>query len=131
MTKPTMTSQWDPGCYIPLDMNEIPRYPKKMPHLYEDFLPRFVGIKGECPESHMRIFWEFFQHFPIINKAEDLVMKLFSASLHGEARRWYDNLPATNITSMELFERFFLAKWTMKIEDIQSLLKKLEGIRKT
>jgi hypothetical protein len=131
MTKPTMTSQWDPGSYRPLDMSEIPGYPRKMPPLYEDFLPRFAGIKGECPESHMRRFWEFFQHFPISDEAEDLVMKLFSASLHGEARRWYDNLPAASITSMELFERVFLAKWTMKIEDIQSLLKKLEGIRQT
>jgi hypothetical protein len=129
MTKPTMTSQWDPGNYRPLDMSEIPGYPRKMPPLYEDFLPRFAGINGECPESHMRRFWDFFQYFPISDEAEDLVMKLFSASLHGEARRWYDNLPAASITSMELFEKVFLAKWTMKIEDIQSLLKELEGIK--
>jgi hypothetical protein len=30
---------------------------------------------------------------------------------------------------MEQFEEIFLAKWTMKIEVIQSLLKELEGIR--
>jgi hypothetical protein len=129
MTKPTMTLQWDPGNYRPLDMSKIPGYPRKMPPLYEVFLPRFAGINGECPESHMRRFWDFFQCFPISDKAEDLVMKLFSASLHGEARRWYDNLPASNITSMDLFEEVFLAKWTMKIEDIQSLLKELEGIK--
>jgi hypothetical protein len=131
MTKPTMTSQWDPGSYRPLDMSEIPGYPRKMPPSYEFFLPRFAGINGECPESHMRRFWDFFQSFPISDEAEDLVMKLFSASLHGEARRWYDNLPAASITSMELFEKVFLAKWTMKIEDIQSLLKELEGIKQT
>jgi hypothetical protein len=131
MTKPTMTSQWDPGNYRPLDMSKIPGYPRKMPPLYEDFLPRFAGINGECPESHMRRFWDFFQYFPISDEAEDLVMKLFSASLHGEARRWYDNLPAASITSMDLFEKVFLAKWTMKIEDIQSLLKELEGIKQT
>jgi hypothetical protein len=56
-------------------------------------------------------------------------MKLFSASLHGEARRWYDNLPAASITTMEQFEGIFLANWTMKAEVIQSLLKELEGIR--
>jgi hypothetical protein len=131
MTKPTMTSQWDPGNYRPLDMSKIPGYPRKMPPLYEDFLPRFAGINGECPESHMRRFWDFFQCFPISDEAEDLVMKLFSASLHGRARRWYDNLPAASITSMDLFEEVFLAKWTMKIEDIQSLLKELEGIKQT
>jgi hypothetical protein len=43
--------------------------------------------------------------------------------------RWYDNLPAASINSMERFEEVFLAKWTIKIEDIQSLLKELEGIK--
>jgi hypothetical protein len=129
MTKPTMTSQWDPGSYRPLDMSEIPGYPRKMPPRYEDFLPRFAGINGECPESHMIRFWKFFEYFPIDDEAEDVVMKLFSASLHGEARRWYDDLPAASITTMEQFEEIFLAKWTMKIEAIQSLLKELEGIR--
>jgi hypothetical protein len=124
-----MTSQWDPGSYRPLDMSEIPGYPRKMPPRYEDFLPRFAGINGECPESHMIRFWKFFEYFPIGDEAEDVVMKLFSASLHGEARRWYDNLPAASITTMEQFEEIFLAKWTMKIEAIQSLLKELEGIR--
>jgi hypothetical protein len=123
MTKPTMTSQWDLGNYIPLDMSEISGYPRKMPPRYEDFLPRFAGIDEECPKSHMRRLWKFFQHFPVSDEAEDLVMKLFSASLDGEARRWYDNLPAANIISMELFEEVFLAKWTMKMEDVQSLLK--------
>jgi hypothetical protein len=129
MTNPTMTSQWDPGSYRPLDMNDIPGYPRKMPPHYEDFLPRFAGINGECPESHMIRFWKFFEHFPIDDEAEDVVMKLFSASLHGEARRWYDNLPPASITTMEQFEEIFLANWTMKIEVIQSLLKELEGIR--
>jgi hypothetical protein len=131
MTKPTMTSQWDPGNYKPLDMSEIPRYPRKMPPRYEDFLPCFAGIKTECPEPHMRRFWNFFQHFPIDDEAEDLVMKLFSASLHGGARRWFNNLPAASINSMDRFEEVFLAKWSMKIEDIQPLMKELEGIRQT
>jgi hypothetical protein len=131
MTKPKMTSQWDPRNYRPLDMSEIPGYPRKMPPCYEDFLPGFAGIDEECPKSHMRRFWKFFQHFPVSDEAEDLVMKLFSTSLHGEAKRWYDNLPAARITSMELFEEVFLAKWTMKIEDMQSLLKEIEGIKQT
>jgi hypothetical protein len=129
MTKSTMTSQWVPGSYRPLDMSEIPGYPRKMPPRYEDFLPRFAGIEDECPKSHMRRFWKFFQHFPVDDEAEDLVMKLFSASLHGEARRWYDSLPAASINSMELFEELFLTKWTMEMEIVHSLLKDLEGIR--
>jgi hypothetical protein len=129
MTNPTMTSQWDPGSYRPLDMSEIPGYPRKMPPRYEGFLPRFYGSDEDCPKSHMRRFWKFFQHFPVDDEAEDLVMKLFSASLHGEARRWYDDLPAASIHSMEHFERVFLARWTMEMEDIQSLLKELEDVK--
>ena len=80
--------------------------------------------------SHEKILG-IFQHFPISDEVEDLVMKLFSASLHGEARRWYDNLPATSMTSMDHFEEIFLARWVMKLEDIQSLLKGLECIKQT
>jgi hypothetical protein len=131
MTKPTMTSQWDPGNYKPLDMSKIPGYPRRMPPFYKNWLPRFVGIDGESPDYHMSKLWAFFQYRPVSDEAEDLVMKLFSASLHGEARRWYDNLPAANITSMDHFEEIFLARWVMKLEDIQSLLKDLEGIKQT
>jgi hypothetical protein len=129
MTNPTMTSQWDPGSYRPLDMSKIPGYPRKMPPRYEIGLPRFDGSDEDCPKSHMRRFWKFFQHFPVDDEAEDLVMKLFSSSLHGEARRWYDGFPPATIDSMERFERVFLARWTMKFEDIQSLLKELEDVR--
>jgi hypothetical protein len=131
MTKPTMTSQWDPGNYRPLDMSKIPGYPRKMPPRYEDFLPCFAGFPGDCPESHMMEFWTFFQRFPIDNEAEDLVMKLFASSLHGRARRWYINLPDASISSMEHFEKVFLAKWSKKIGDMQPLLKELEGIKQT
>jgi hypothetical protein len=131
MTKPTMTSQWDPGNYKPLDMSKIPGYPRRMPPFYKNWLPRFAGIGGESPDYHMSKLWAFFQYHPASDEAEDLVMKLFSASLHGEARRWYDNLPAASITSMDHFEEIFLARWVMKLEDIQSLLKGLECIKQT
>jgi hypothetical protein len=124
-----MTSQWDPGSYGPLDMSRIPGYPREMPPHYEEFLPCFAGIKRECPELHMMRFWGFFWRFPVDDEAEDLVMKLFSASLHGEARRWYDDLPTASIDSMEHFERVFLARWTLGMEDVQPLLEELEGVK--
>jgi hypothetical protein len=46
-----------------------------------------------------------------------------------EARRWFDSLPAASITLWNNLKEVFLAKWTMKIEVIQSLLKELEGIK--
>jgi hypothetical protein len=58
-------------------------------------------------------------------------MKLFSATLYGEDRRWYDNLPPASITSMDQFEEIFLVRWGLKLEDIQSLLKGLKCIKQT
>jgi hypothetical protein len=105
--------------------------PGKYLSRYEEFLPRFAGINGESPDYHMSQFWEFFQHFPVRDEAEDIVMKLFSSSLHGEAEKWYDNLPAASITSMDHFEEIFLERWALKLEDVQSLLKELESIKQT
>jgi hypothetical protein len=124
-----MTSQWDPGNYRPLDMSKIPGYPRKMPLSYKKWVPRFFGRDGESPDYHMSKFWEFFQYYPVRDEAEDLVMKLFSASLHEEAKKWYDSLPAASITSMDHFEEIFLERWALKLEDVQSLLKELEGVR--
>ena len=110
-----MTSQWDLGNYKPLDMSKILGYPREMPPFYKNWLVRFIGIIGESLDYHMRKFWAFFQYRLVSDEDEYLVMKLFSTSLHGEARRWYDNLPAANITSMDHFEEIFLARWVMKL----------------
>jgi hypothetical protein len=72
-----------------------------MPPKYEKWLPRFSGSYGERVDYHMVDFWSFFQLHHISDDDEDLVMKLFSTTLHGTARKWYDNLPVANITSMD------------------------------
>ena len=74
-----------------------------MPPFYKNWLPRFAGIDGESPDYHMSKFWAFFQYLHVSDEVEYFVMKLFSASLRGEARRWYDNIPTANITSMDQF----------------------------
>jgi hypothetical protein len=79
----------------------------------------------------MSNFWAFFQLHPISDDAKDLVMKLFSVTLHGNDRRWYDNLLASSITSMDHLEETFLMSSGMKLEDIQLLIKVLEYIRQT
>jgi hypothetical protein len=115
MTKPTMASQWDPGNFKPLDMSKIPGYPRRMPPRYEKWLPRFTGSDEENVEDHMSNFWAFFQLHPISDDVEDLAMKLFSATLHDNARRWYNNLPNASITSMDKLEEVFLKRWSVKV----------------
>jgi hypothetical protein len=78
-----MNSQWDLGNYEPLDMSKLPGYPRQIPPWYKKWFPRFVGIDGERPDCHMCSFWDFFRHHPVSDNAKDLVMKLFSSTLHG------------------------------------------------
>jgi hypothetical protein len=111
MMKPTMTSQWDPRNFKPLDMSKISGYPRQIPLKYEKWLPRFICSDGERTDYHMVDFWSFFQLHHINDDVEDLVMKLFSATLHGNARKWYDNLPVASITSMDQLEVTFLRNW--------------------
>jgi hypothetical protein len=129
MTKPTMTSQWDPGSYKPLDMSKIPGYPRPMPPISKRWFPKFIGENGENAEFHMREFYSYFVLHRVDDDAEDVVMKLFSKTLHGDAKKWYDNLPDAGITSMDQFEEVFLEKWGIHSEDIPVLLKTFEDIK--
>jgi hypothetical protein len=129
MTKPTMASQWDPGNFKPLDMSEILGYPRQMPPRYEKWLPKFTGSDEDNVEDHMSDFWAFFQLHPISDDVEYLAMKLFSATLHGNARKWYDSLPDANITSMDQLEEVFLKRWNIK-ENPSILLDRLNYIKK-
>jgi hypothetical protein len=130
MTKPTMNSQWDPGNYKPLDMSNISGYPQQIPFEYINFLPGFSGGDRERVDYHMRNFWNFFLSYPINDYDEDMVMKLFSTMLWYNAKEWYDNLPEASITTMEQFDKTFLEEWGIQLEDIQTLLKELEHIKK-
>jgi hypothetical protein len=88
---PIMSCKWDPGNFKPLDMSEIPGYPRQMSPRYENWLPTFTGNDGVRSEDHMDNFWDFFLLHPINDDVEYLAMKLFSATLHGNARKWYDH----------------------------------------
>ena len=102
-----------------------------MPLRYEKWLPRFTGNDGVRVEDHMDIFWAFFQLPPISDDVEYLAMKFFSATLHVDAKKWYDSLPDVSITSMDQLEETFLKRRGIKLEDNQMLLKRLVYIKQT
>jgi hypothetical protein len=56
-------------------------------------------------------------------------MKLFSVTLHGNAREWYDDLHDASITSMDQLEETFIKRWGIKLKDIQMLLNRFEYIK--
>jgi hypothetical protein len=126
-----MASQWDSGNFKPLDMSEILGYPQKMPLRYENWLSRFTGNDGVRVEDHMDKFWDLFQLHPISDDVEDLAMKLLSATLHGNARKWYDDLPDASITSIDQLEETFIEKWGIKLEYIHMLIKIFKYMKQT
>ena len=79
----------------------------------------------------MNDFYSFFGLHPINDDAKDVVIKKKSTTLHGNARRWYDNLLNASITSMNQLKEVFLKKWGMKLKDIQTLLKRLQYTKQT
>jgi hypothetical protein len=92
-----------------------------MPPKYEKWLPKFTGTDAIGVEEHMSNFCAFFQLHPISDDAEDLVMKLFSATLYDASRRLYLSLPDGSIKTMDRLEEAFLKRWSVK-EDPNMLL---------
>jgi hypothetical protein len=92
-------------------MSKIPGYPRQMPLRYEKWLPKFTGCDEENPNKHVCDFYSFFQLHPISDNVEDLAMKIFSAALHDNARRWYEDLPDASIATMFQLEEVFLKIW--------------------
>jgi hypothetical protein len=59
----------------------------------------------------------------------DVVTKCFPTTLHENDKKWYDELPDGSITSMNQLEEVFLKKWGIKLEEIQTFLKRLQSAR--
>jgi hypothetical protein len=97
-----------------------------MPPIEGRWLPRFTGSDGERDDFHMNDFYSYFGLHPVDDDAEDVVMKIFPTTLHGNAKKWYDDLPDASITSMNQLEEVFLKEWGIKLEEIQTLLKRLQ-----
>jgi hypothetical protein len=100
-----------------------------MPLVSKRWLPRFTGSNGESTDFHMNEFYSYFVLHPVDDDAEDVVMKIFPTTLHGNAKKWYDELPDASITSMNQLEEVFLKKRGIKFEEIQTLLKRLQCAR--
>jgi hypothetical protein len=79
----------------------------------------------------MNEFYSYFRLHPVDDDAEDVVMKLFPTTLHGNAKKWYDDLPDASITSMNQLEETFLEKWGIQLRRHLSTTKKFEHIKQT
>jgi hypothetical protein len=74
----------------------------------------------------MNDLYSYFGLHHVDDDTEDVVMKIFPTTLHGNAKKWYDDLPDVSITYMNHLEEVFLKEWGIKLEEIQTLLKRLQ-----
>jgi hypothetical protein len=126
-----MASLWDPGdIFRPLDMSEIPGYPRQIPpECNPKKFPMFFGDDDTTTKEHMSNFWALFQLNFIDDEVEDVVMKLFSPTLFNIAKEWYDGLHDKGIKTMEQFEDVLLEKWGIR-KDPKTLFQRPIHIKK-
>jgi len=121
--------QWPSKLFKPLDMKNIPGYPRQMPPRYDKWLPKFIVNDVVNTNDNMSNFWALFQLHPISDDAKYLAMEFFSTTLYDGSRRWYNSLLDASITSMDKLEEEFLKRWSVK-EDPNMLLTRLNNITK-
>ena len=78
--------------YAPMIRGHIPGFPNKMPKVdWSKNFPVFKNVEGNDAALHLV---KFHMHVRIlkIDFPEDCVMKIFMATLEGEAQPWYESL---------------------------------------
>jgi hypothetical protein len=89
--------------FKPLDMSRICGFPHDMPKGASSWLSKFSGNDDTKVDYHLSRFYdEYGTHDEVNPQHSDVIMRLFSASLVGEARAWYDNLPSKSIKSRKI-----------------------------
>jgi hypothetical protein len=79
----------------------------------------------------MNDFYSYFGLHPINDDAEHIVIEIFPTTLHGNAKKLYDDLPDASITTMDQLEETFLGKWGIQLKDVSVLINRFEHIKQT
>jgi len=110
-------------------MSAILGYPRDRPQKFKKWLPKFSGNNVITAGEHLDNFWGCFQNHPLNNDDEDIVMRLFAASIVEDARKWYNSLPDKFVKTWDDFHKVFMKRWGTK-SDPRMLLLKLNEIKK-
>jgi hypothetical protein len=73
-------------------------------------LPKFSGNGDTEAHFHLRRFYNEYGLHEAQDHHLDVIMRLFSASLVGEARVWYENLPSKSIKIWKSLEDAFIKR---------------------
>jgi hypothetical protein len=78
-----------------------------MPKNVDKWLPKFSANNDVLIEGYLSSFYNSLQLYVVQYEHEDVVMRLFSSSLIGDARFWYNNIPGKGIkTWQDLYNAF-------------------------
>jgi hypothetical protein len=95
----------------PLDMRKIHGFPHDMPKNANSWLSESSSSDDTHAKFHLTRLYEEFEFHEDGNRDSDVIMRLFSTSLVGEARVWYENLPSKSIIIWEELESDFIKTW--------------------
>jgi len=90
-------------------IGELPRGATPMKNIPLSALPNFHGLSSEDPDEFLFEFDILCRSYDYINPTQKL--KLFPATLKGNALRWFMSLGAQVITTWDQMKEIFLAKY--------------------
>jgi hypothetical protein len=100
-------AQW----YAPMSRDHIPGFPNKIPKVdWQRNLPMFRDDDKNDATLHLVIFHIHIRKLKV-DFPEDCLMKIFMATLEGEARSWYESLPPACIYSLKDFHSMFFERY--------------------
>jgi hypothetical protein len=89
--------------YAPMNRSHIPGFPNRMPCIdWKTYLPKFKDEEGDDDALHLIKFHMHSRKLKV-KWHEYCLMKMFMATLHGNARSWYENLPSASLYSLQGF----------------------------
>jgi hypothetical protein len=85
---------------LPQPANPLP------PRDYLKYMPKFTGEEDITTEENLVAFYSYEDNLNIVN--QDVWMRVFVQSLHGEVRKWFRGLAPGSIVGIESLDGAFL-----------------------
>ena len=90
-----------------MSRSHIPSFPNRIPKVdWSTYLPKFRDEDSEDAALHVTRFHMHIRKLGV-RLHEDSLMKMFMASLEGNARFWYESLPDESLYSLKDFHEVF------------------------
>jgi hypothetical protein len=76
---------------------------------YKKYMPKFTGSGDYTAKELIEAFYAYAENINI--SEEDVWTRIFVQSLDGQARKWFKELPANLVASIEQLDEVFLKHW--------------------